>query len=607
MVYSNKRQPQWNIYEAVVLLDGYLGVQNKNASRSKVIESVSKDLRLMAVNQGIKIDDIYRNRNGISYQIQSMDSAFQGHKVYIPATKLFQEAVRMYREERLKYEETLKKARDMIAIGYRNKSTAESLSIDLKRLQCVAENKVEIDVFSSELLEVAEVIIATCFPNGMRKNANIAKKRFRAKYIEMTGKEIEDEIDIDKLAASVGYEYADKIYVVSIESKTTIKALIKDAMGQGNKVIFYEEFYRQNLSYMTKAGIFSAELLRNVLKSIMPELYFGRLSFASSRTDSLENDIVACFGDDITLTYGEIKNRLKYANMEQIKAACSRDSRFVWVKEETYTLTERLCLSFLDIEKTKKVIEKDIASQGFSVMQRICVSQSMEMNSNISEAALRYAIYNLHLSAKYERKRTIITLPGFSFSAPQVMKDHCLGIQEVTLDELMEYEKELTDITTYSLPAAYETMIRVDKDYFVSMDTVNFDIQAIDNAIALFVQDNIIPLKSVTSFTSFPETEGLTWNLFLLDSYCKHKSVRFHSMGGPAKGRPVGAIYPATMKFSCYDELLIQVVAKNNVKLDRDSINVFLTENAYTLRKIDTREIIRKVQEIRIREDKIDV
>ena len=102
MAQSTKRQLQWNIYEAVILLDGYLEVKNKNMSRSKIIENVSKDLRKMAINQGIEIDDIYRNRNGISYQIQSMDSAFQGHKIYVPATKLFKETVRIYREEQVK-------------------------------------------------------------------------------------------------------------------------------------------------------------------------------------------------------------------------------------------------------------------------------------------------------------------------------------------------------------------------------------------------------------------------------------------------------------------------------------------------------------------------
>lgn len=603
MAHSAKRQAQWNIYEAVILLDGYLEVKNKKISRSRAIENVSKDLRQMAINKGIEIDNIYRNKNGISYQIQSMDSAFQGHKIYVPATRLFKETVTMYREERPKYEETLRKAKYMIATGYGNKSTAESLGEDIRCSQIVAENKLDLDIFSSKLLEVAESILITHFPNGMRKNANIAKKRFQMKYFEITGEEIKNEIDIDKLVASIGYEYNNKIYAISQESKETIKALIKVAIEHGNKVIFYEEFYRQNLSLMTKAGIYSADLLRNVLKGIMPELYYGRLSFAPSRMDSLENDIIACFDDDFILTYSEMKSHLKYADMEQIKIVCSRDYRFVWVKEETYALTEKIDLSTLDIEETKNVIEKDIVNQGFSVMQRICVSKSIEMNSDIPESALRYAIYNLHLAEKYERKGTIITLPGFSFSAPKVMEDYCMGIQEATLEELMVYEKELTDNTRYSLISAYETMLRVDKGYFVGLDTVNFDIQAVDNAIALFVQDNIVPLKSVTSFTSFPETEGVTWNLFLLDSYCKHKSIRFHSMGGPAKSKPVGAIYPSTMGIGSYDDLLVQVVAKDNIKLDADTINTFLTRNAYTLRKIDTRGIIKKVQEIRIRED----
>ena len=130
----------------------------------------------------------------------------------------------------------------------------------------------------------------------------------------------------------------------------------------------------------------------------MPELYYGRLSFAPSRMDSLENDIIACFDDEFILTYSEMKNRLKYADMEQIKTACSRDYRFVWVKEGTYTLTEKIDLSTLDIEETKNVIEKDIASHGFSVMQRISVSNRNEFKH------LRISIEICHLQFAFFRE-----------------------------------------------------------------------------------------------------------------------------------------------------------------------------------------------------------
>ena len=70
----SERQPLWNIYEAVILLDGYLEYLSKRQSKSSIIKRVSMDLRQMAINKGIKIDEVYRNENGISYQLQSMVS-----------------------------------------------------------------------------------------------------------------------------------------------------------------------------------------------------------------------------------------------------------------------------------------------------------------------------------------------------------------------------------------------------------------------------------------------------------------------------------------------------------------------------------------------------
>lgn len=120
MVPGN-RQPKWDIYEAVILLDGYLEVLQANLPKAQIVKRISADLRRMAVNRGIKIDDIYRNENGISYQIQSMDSAYRGEKVYVPATKLFVEVVELYRTDTERYFDILKEAKNMVAAKKNNK------------------------------------------------------------------------------------------------------------------------------------------------------------------------------------------------------------------------------------------------------------------------------------------------------------------------------------------------------------------------------------------------------------------------------------------------------------------------------------------------------
>lgn len=109
-----ERQKSWDRYEAVVLLEGYLDMVQKNIPRNEVIERISLELRTMAVNQGNEINDVFRNRNGITFQIKSMESAYLGYTVMKPASKLFMETVALYKSDPNEYEKLRKGARDMI-------------------------------------------------------------------------------------------------------------------------------------------------------------------------------------------------------------------------------------------------------------------------------------------------------------------------------------------------------------------------------------------------------------------------------------------------------------------------------------------------------------
>ncbi|MDY6376627.1 MAG: hypothetical protein SPL69_11015 [Succinivibrionaceae bacterium] len=110
-------QPSWSRYEAAILLDGYLAVLNGKLSRKDAVSRVSHDLRQMAVRQGIAIDGIYRNENGIHFQMKSMESAWQGHTVSKPATRLFSEVADLYKNNRHEFETVLSEAKAMAETG----------------------------------------------------------------------------------------------------------------------------------------------------------------------------------------------------------------------------------------------------------------------------------------------------------------------------------------------------------------------------------------------------------------------------------------------------------------------------------------------------------
>ena len=110
-------QPAWSKYEAAILLDGYLEVLSGKISRKDAVSRVSHDLRQMAVRQGIAIDCIYRNENGIHFQMKSMESAWQGHTVSKLATRLFSEVADLYKNNRHEFETVLSEAKAMAETG----------------------------------------------------------------------------------------------------------------------------------------------------------------------------------------------------------------------------------------------------------------------------------------------------------------------------------------------------------------------------------------------------------------------------------------------------------------------------------------------------------
>lgn len=108
-------QQPWSIHEAVILLDEYLNVVSGKKARKQAIADVSTKLRTMATNQGLTIDEIFRNNNGITFQMSSIESAYRGYTVMKPATKLFSETVSLYKTDQAKYSDILKEAKAMCA------------------------------------------------------------------------------------------------------------------------------------------------------------------------------------------------------------------------------------------------------------------------------------------------------------------------------------------------------------------------------------------------------------------------------------------------------------------------------------------------------------
>lgn len=93
----------WDEYESALLLSELLRVLNGEISRKDAVKNVSEALRKRATAQGVEIDDIFRNENGIQLQMRAMEYIFtDGTSGLEKPSAMFRQTVGLYRTDREK-------------------------------------------------------------------------------------------------------------------------------------------------------------------------------------------------------------------------------------------------------------------------------------------------------------------------------------------------------------------------------------------------------------------------------------------------------------------------------------------------------------------------
>ena len=193
------------------------------------------------------------------------------------------------------------------------------------------------------------------------------------------------------------------------------------------------------------------------------------------------------------------------------------------------------------------------------------------------------------MSDEFTRNGLIVKRPELRLSTYQLMETWLKGLDQVTLTEVEDYERELTGHhAVLGVVAASNTMVRIDHDHYVSDASIQFNVDAVDHAISLFAGNRIISITAITSYTSFPDVPGYIWNLYLVESFLRRFSKRFTIDGGPAQMSYVGGISSAERHFDSYEDRLAHAVIQDNVMLTEEAVGRYLTDRKYILRRSET-------------------
>lgn len=437
------------------------------------------------------------------------------------------------------------------------------------------------------LLEEIRGILLEGFKNtGIRPASTIHRSKLERAYATKYGKDLPNGIDLPAILADAGVLHGDKVYVFTAAQEECIRDTVQQLFSEGHHVVYYSELLTHQAALLEECGLYDVPLLRAVLKHLLPGAVYEDSYMLSGKGASRIESIVHAFGNDIKLNYTQIKERCPYLSLDAIKGLLSASDRFVWTANETFVQTDMIRLAQDEVDQIKSIVLPKLQEEGCISLYWLPIRESCELNPDVSETAVRDALYIRYMSPFCSRNGLIVTPKGSTISSYDLMVTYCQSLAEVTLSELEAYEQVLTGRnTSLMLRAACNNMVRIDHDHFVSDQRITFDVNAIDRAIGLFVNGRIAPITAIISFTSFPDVDGYEWNLYLVESFLRRFSLLFAIVGGPAHSSFMGAIYPKTMRFESQEVCLAAAVIQDNVPLNTENIGRYLIDHKYILRR----------------------
>ena len=569
----NSKQPRWDIYEAVILLEGYLETLQGIQSKSQIIKRTSADLRRMAVNRGVEIDDVYRNENGISYQIQSMDSAFKGQKVYVPTTKLFTDAVTLYRADNGRYQKILGEAKGMIGVDVPQKAVASLGS----------ENKETADSAEADSKLVA--VLKQHYKYGFKYDSIRELMRFRqfadAMDIELT----EDDEALKAAILACGTVIDDKVYCKSDDMPKELQKIIDEAFASGACVIYYESLFEKEQEWMESHVIISADMLKEYLQKNTAGCSYSKKFMVKgkrrSEKEAVTDELKRVWGDCPSNDVNDLSDRLPYIPLSNIWRVISGNDLFVLVSEGKYLFIKRFIITPDEEKIILEFVESACEENGFASLSDVPLGSIEEENYELTQLAIYNAIYKKVLSGRYHLNGKILTKEKNDLDAVALLKQYIKGKDECTFDEVVDKVVELTGGTNrqYAFQALYDDMVRVDKNRFVANRFVDFKIDEIDSILSGFISDNFRAIRDVTTFAMFPIC-GQSWNHYLLESFCYKYSRKYSLHVIHFNDKNAGIIAEKDFNKQ-YSEMLAIALARTDVELTTEVIGQYLFKTGY--------------------------
>lgn len=448
-------------------------------------------------------------------------------------------------------------------------------------------------------------IIKENFSNGVRDDY-IATNKILKIYLSNCDDENISREFISDVIRNNGIEQGGQYYFNS-KNETENLLLVFDEILNQYSIAYYSEVLKKHADFFSRVNIFSADVLKKILSENDDRHFYFDEFCSANETTQLDRELLKIFEElKNPLSFEDLQKKFFYVPAEKILSLLSYKKKYLQTDKEKYFSVSKIKFDTEEIFEVKKKIFDDLAEKNFAVFDDYDLPSNFDLNFEIPEKNLRRLIYEKFLSDdfKIQGKKIFKKVGADKNFIKDAMQKFLIDKNEINFSELLIFSKKVCNDSPNSFFMALNYgnmfMVRVDENFFVKNSLINFEAEKIDEALNPFVQEKIIPLKAVTSFTGFPPVEGYSWNLFLLESFLRKYSKKFTYAAPSFNNANVGAIYPKSMNFKNYIDVQAAVIVQEKISLEKNSVENFLIEQSYRMIRRDkvAEKIIIQAQEI---------
>ena len=581
------RQPGWSQSETVLLICTYWAIESKQITRKDAVSALSAVLRRYAASQGIAIDSIYRNENGISMRLAELRYIFtKGKTGFNQTSQLFRSMSAMVRENRKEFERIMDIAEKEFADFIQSSALGE---IDLKRGLPPADSTEPSDTADDVLLsETVTSLLQKHFSYGFNPDSIRDLMRIRM-FAEQNDILLpEDDEELLKEIQTAGTIINGKVFPKNDNLSAELQHLIHRIFNEGIVVIYYDALLTIHEEWMRAHHIHSEEMLKELLEKELSGCHFAKrfMSNGGKQTEkqAVTSEIKRVWGERLTRKVDDISLALPYIPLDNVWRVISGNPDFAWVKDGVYLLSEALTIMPEEEQSIIHFVEQACIHHGFTSINDIPLESIEERYDELPLSAIQSGVYHRFLCSVYTLTGKILSRGHDAVDSVMLMKQYLADKQNCTYSEAEEVFVDITGTCNRQkvFQILFDSMIRISADKYTSNDHVSFDIDGIDNVLASFIQGEFCALRDITTFALFPAC-GQEWNLFLLESFCYRFSRRFtlHLNQGNFTDKNVGIIAKKTCTKS-YLEMAASALAESDIALIPDAVGMFLFERGFT-------------------------